>query len=205
MPETSNIQTLDMDIRRSLQVAAETREDNSLSTAIDRFVRKPRVGKLDLVGEAEGVIGQPKDFDKSYHGSTVILCKDIADILVKRYPNWAWAVQPQEFGQVINVFCLQLHSEFGYTIRMVDIMNDPKRREAVKAGHEILRRFGMPDRFNAARVMEMPRDMRGQGIPDISDFSDKKMIRDTEIARKLDSGEWIIVEADGHRYLRAKR
>jgi len=165
MPNPQNIQSLDLDIRRSLQVAAETRTDSSLSTAIDRFVR-PKVGKVDPIGEAEGVIGQPKDFDKSYHGSTVILCKDIATILTKRYPDWAWAVQPQEFGQVINVFCLQLHTEFGYTIRMVDIMNDPNRREAVKAGHEILRRFGMPDRFNAVKVMEMPRDMRGQGIPE---------------------------------------
>ena len=200
-----DIQTLDLDIRRSLQVAAETRTDNSLSTAIDRFISKPKVGKLDPLGEAEGVIGRPDQFDKSYHASTVILVKDIAGVLCNLYPDWAWAVQPQEFGQVINVFCLQLHTEFGYTIRMADIMNDPRRREAVKAGHEILRRFGMPNRFNAVKVAEMPRDMRGQGIPDISDFADKKMIRDTEIARKRDSGEWQIVEADGHGYLRAKK
>ena len=199
------IQTLDTDIRRSLQVAAETRQDSSLSTTIDRFINKRRVGKLDPHGEPEGVINNPKDFDKSYHGSTEILCKDIADILTKRFPMWLWAVQPQEFGKVINVFNLNLHTEFGYTIRMVDIMNDPKRKEAFKAGYEILRRFSMPDRFNAARVQEMPRDARGQGIPDISDFADKKMIRDTEVARKLDSGEWMIVEANGHRYLRAKK
>ena len=84
-------------------------------------------------------------------------------------------------------------------------MNDPKRREATKAGHEILRRFGMPDRFSSQAVMEMPRDMSGQGIPDISNFSNKKMVRDTEIARKLDSGEWTIVEANGERFLRAMK
>jgi len=197
-------ETLDTNIRRSLQVAAETRNDNSLDTVIDIFKRK-RVGKLDPHGEAEGVINNPKDFDKSYHGSTQILCKDIADILTKRYGGWLWAVQPQEFGQVINVFNLNLSTQFGYTIRMVDIMNDPNRKQAYAAGHEILRGFNMPDRFNAVAVMEMPRDAQGNGIPDISDFDNKKQVRDAEIARKLDSGEWVIVEANGQRYLRAKR
>jgi hypothetical protein len=199
------VESLDLNLRRNIQVATENREDSSLATVVNRVMNTKRVGKLDPHGEAEGVITNPKDFDTSIHGSTQILCKDIAEILVKYYGGWAWAVQPNDFGQIINIYNLNLHTEFGYTIRMVDIMNDPKRREAVKGGHEILRRFSMPDRFDAAAVMAMPRDVKGQGIPDISDFENKKMIRDTEIARKLDSGEWKIVEADGIRYLKADK
>ena len=202
MPE---LESIDLNLRRSLQQAAEQRIDASLDTTIDRVRRTRRVGVLDEGAVPEGVVNDPRQLDESYHASTVILCKDIADILVKRYGGWAWAVQPNEFGQIINVYNLHLHTEFGYTIRMVDIMNDPRRLEATKAGHEILRRFGMPDRFSATAVQEMPRDMNRQGIPDISDFENKKIKRDAEIARKLDSGEWVIVEADGKRYLRAKK
>jgi hypothetical protein len=162
-------------------------------------------GKRDPHGEPEGVITNPNQFDDSYRSSTVILCKDMADILVKRYPGWSWAIKPNAFGRMIDVYCLQLHSEYGYTIRMVDIMNDPRRRQATIAGHEILRRFGMPDRMDIDRLKAAPRDARGQCIPDISDFADKKRVREAEIARKLATGEWSIVEADGHRYVRKNR
>jgi hypothetical protein len=200
-----NTETIDLGLRKSLEQNADQRQDSSLSTTINRIMQTKRVGKLDAGAEPEGVITNPNQFDTSYHGSTGILCKDIAEILVKRYGGWAWAVQPNEFGQIINIYNLHLHTEFGYTIRMVDIMHDPRRREAIKAGHEILRRFSMPDRFNAAAVTEMPRDVHGQGIPDISDFEDKKLKRSAEIARKLDSGEWQIVEVDGQRYLKATK
>lgn len=163
-------------------------------------------GKRDPHGEPEGVVTKPDQFDDSYHGSTVILCKDIAEILVKRYPGWMWAVKPNAFGRVIDVFCLQLHDQFGYTIKMVDIMHDPKRRQATIAGYEILRRFGMPDRLNLERLAAAPRDAQGKCIPDISDFADRKRVRDAEIARKLATGEWSIVEAeDGKRYVRKNR
>lgn len=205
MSNHSNVATLDTSLRRNIQQAAENRTDKSLRTSLNRIAYNHADAKLkDKEAEHSGVIQRPDQF-KGLHGSTEILCKDIADILMKRYPNWAWAVQPQEFGQLINVYNLHLHDEFGYTIRMVEIMNDPKRKEAYKAGHDILRRYDMPDRFSASRVMEMPRDAKGKGIPHIEDVGTKKQIRDTEIARKLDSGEWKIVEANGKRYLRAMK
>lgn len=200
-----NIETIDLSLRRSLEKAAQERNDSSLATTISQATNKRRTGVLDEGAEPEGVITNPNELDSSYHGSTAILCKDIAEILVKRYGGWAWAVQPNEFGQIINVYNLHCHTEFGYTIRMVDIMNDPSRREAVRAGGEILRRFRMPDRFNAARVQEAPRDANNMMIPDIEDFPNKKMVRDAEVARKLATGEWQIVEANGMRYLRTTR
>jgi len=201
----SNLETIDLGLRQSLKERAEERSDHTLTTTINRIRTGRHVGRQDVGAEPEGVITRPDQFDSSYHGSTEIICKDIADHLVKRFRGWAWAIQPNEFGRIINIFNLHLSSEFGYTIRMVDIMNDPRRREAIRAGHEILRRFRMPDHFDPDAVMEMPRDLKGQGIPDISDFKNRKQARDAEIAHKLATGEWQIVEVDGMRYLRAKK
>lgn len=159
-------------------------------------------GKRDPHGEPEGVVHNPSLLDENYKASTVILCKDIADLLVKHYPGYSWIVQPDDFGGVFNIFCQNLHNQYGYTIRMVDIMEDPRRREAVRAGGEILARFGMPHRFDRHAILSAPRDMVGNCIPDISDFPDRKRVRDAEVAKKLATGEWSLVEIDGERYVR---
>lgn len=180
---TDNVETFDLTQRRVAQAVAS--------------------GKKDVHGEAEGMVGSPDQLDKFNHPSTVILCKDIADILVKRYPGWAWAVQPQEFGQVINIFNLNLHTHYGFTIRMDDIMNDPRRRWAVRAGHEILRRFRMPDRMSRTVLAEAPRDLHGQCIPDISDFKSKKEKQRAEIALGLATGKMhVVTDEHGRKYLR---
>lgn len=175
------------------------------SAMIKRITRNHAPGKRDPIGEPEGVIRRPDQFDQSYHGSTIIICKDIADILTKRWPGYQWAVQPNERGRVIDVFNLHCHTEFAYTIRMNDIMHDPSRRVAYRAGAEILKRFNMPERFDPAAVATAPRDLKGQMIPDISDMPNSKMKRDAEIARKLATGEWSIVETPEGRYLRTNR
>jgi hypothetical protein len=172
---------------------------------IKRITRNHRPGKHDPIGEAEGVIKRPDQFDSSYHSSTVILCKDIAAILTKKWPKYQWAVKPNQAGRVIDIYNLHCHTEFAYTIRMVDIMHDPSRREAYRAGAEMLKRFNMPERFSPAAVATAPRDLKGQMIPDISDLPDTKMKRDAEIANKLATGEWSIVDTAEGRYLRKNR
>lgn len=167
-----------------------------------RLAQKLAPGKRDPHGEPEGVVGSPKQLDQHYHASTVILCKDIADLLVKRYPGWSWAVQPDDRGGIINIFNLHLHPEYGYTIRMVDIQNDPSRRCAIAGGHEILRRFRMPDRMDPHQLAEAPRDMHGNCIPDISDLPNRKARLRSEIAMGLATGKMKIVEHEGRRYLK---
>lgn len=159
-------------------------------------------GKKDPHGEAEGEVNSPDALDKHNHASTVILCKDIADILFKTFPDWAWAVQPQEFGQVINIFNLNLHTEYGYTIRMVEIMHDPRRKLAYKAGDEILRRFRMPNKMDRALLAAAPRDAHMNCIPDISDFKSKKEKQQAELALKLANGEAEIVYTPEGPYLK---
>jgi len=172
---------------------------------IKRVTRNHAPGRKEAMAEAEGVIQRPEDFDSSYSASTVLLCKDIAAILTNQWPGYQWAIKPNNAGQVIDIFNLHCHTEFAYTIRMIDIMNDPSRREAHRAGAEILRRFGLSDRFSPAEVANAPRDSRQNMIPDISDLPDSKMKRDAEIASKLASGEWSIVDTPEGRYLRTNR
>jgi hypothetical protein len=176
-----------------------------LEAAMRRADHALTPGKKDIFGEAEGEVSAPEGLEQHNTSSTVILVKDIADILTKRYPGWAWAVQPDEHGGIINIFNLHLHTSYGFTIRMDDIMDDPRRRLATVAGHTILRRFRMPDRMNPEELLEVPRDLEGMCIPDISDFKSGKERDNAMIALKLATGEWSIVEGPNGKYLRKNR
>lgn len=102
------------------------------------------------------------------HGSLAILAKDIADILQKNFPGWLWVIEPDQQGQVINIFNHHLHDRWGYTIRTTEIHNDPKRRLAYTAGREILQRFGLEPRGlgpQAALYHSLKRDHHGKIVP----------------------------------------
>lgn len=108
-------------------------------------------GGHDPHKDPEGLIDHPGSMQA--HASTVIACKEIADKLVKHYPGWAWAVEPDERGKVFNILCLNLHDQWGYTIRAVDVIYDPRFREAIRAGGEILRRFRVRGRAKSPDAM----------------------------------------------------
>lgn len=179
--------------------------DNVQPLDLNRARRTLASGKKDPHGDAEGEVHSPQQLEPFNHSSTVILVKDIADILTKRYPGWAWAVQPDERGQVINVYNLHAHTEFAYTIRFDDIMYDMRRKQAYAAGHELLRRFRLPDRLSGAMLAEQPRDAKGMLIPTLDDFDESNMKRNAETAMKLATGEWEIVHTKKGRYLRKNR
>jgi len=132
----------------------------------------------DAGAQPEGEVHHP-DLLVGLSASLHLLAKDVADALIKRWPGFLWAVQPDQRGQIINVFCLNFSGEWGYTIRVTDIQDDPKRKEAIRAGGEILRRFGYTlDRFDAQAANHVPRDFKGEGIPDISDMpASRKKLR----------------------------
>ena len=179
--------------------------DNVETFDLSRVRRTLAPGIKDPGGNPEGVVGHPAQLDVHYHPSTVIVCKDVADILTKRYPGWAWAVEPDDKGQIINVYNLYCHTEFAFTIRYDEIMDDPRRKWATAAGHQLLRRFRMPDRMNPDKLAEAPRDAKGMLIPDLGDFPPSKMKDNAMIALKLATGEWEIVETTEGRYLRKTR
>src|ERR1700754_1278538 len=121
-----------------------TREEKAIAT-VREYARRNGIGRSltghDPNGEPEGFVADHNDLD-GLHASTHILVKDIADALTKQFPGFRWAIQPSEFGKVFNIFNLDFHARYGYRIRYEDIMNDPKRREALKAGAGILKRLG---------------------------------------------------------------
>lgn len=173
--------------------------EDAVRKAVADFSKKE--GKRDPFGDPEGVVKNINDLD--VNASTVILVKDIADKLVHHYPGWQWAVQPDERGQMVNIFCQNLHNMYGYRIRMVDIMNDPARREVIKGGGEILERFKQPTRMDPELLASAPRDLRGNCIPDLTGVASKQDKHRARIAKALADGSMQIMEGpDGKRYAR---
>lgn len=177
-------------------------ESFDFERAYKRALRHTASGRKDHGAEAEGIVQKPSSL--LVHGSTETLCKDIADILVRRYPDWSWAIQPQEFGGVINIYNFHLHNQYGFTLKMDDLSNPrPRKRLVERAGHEILRRFRMPDRMRMDVLAEAPRDIAGNCIPDISDIASKKERQNAEIALGLATGRLEhVTDAQGHQYLK---
>ena len=184
--------------------------EEKLERYLKRIIRQGGMGgRFDPMADPEGWIFKPSAFSAQYHASTTILVKDIGEILDRKYPGWSWVVMPDERNEVINIFNWHLHDTFGYRIKMIDIMYDPGRREALRAGGEILRRFGLtPGPLNsvmAEQIAQLPRDAAGKAIPDISDWAAGKMRTNAEIANALATGRGTIVtQPDGRRMLRIK-
>ncbi len=166
-------------------------------------------GKYDINAEPEGLIYDPNDFDSSYHGSSILITKDIGDFLLRTYPGWSWCVQVNEFGHMIYITNLHLHPTMGSKIRMEDVMYDPTRHCVKQQAGELLERFGMARHGltgeNLSRLVDAPRDAVGNCIPEISDLADKKAATQAEIAKKIAKGEITVYEVNGQKYARIKR
>lgn len=171
----------------------------------------PDQAKYDPFGEPEGVIQDPNHFHPGYHGSTIIIVKEIGTFLKKTYPGWGWVVQVNEFGHMIYILNQHLHPTYGARIRMEDVMQNPdhSRRIIQKNVGEILERFGMLRMGlrgeNLSRLASAPRDGAGNCIPEISDLPDKKAAHQAEIAKKIANGDIQVYEVNGQKYARIKK
>lgn len=132
----------------------------------------------------EGLVHSASDLKVS--AATAVLVKDVAAKIERQYPGFRWAIQPLETGQVMNIFCLDMHDEYGYTILYRDIQHDPDRKEACRAAGEILERFGYtfrkfdhgPLTFDQEAMAALPRDPMGRALfPDLSGTSEKNVSR----------------------------
>ena len=166
-------------------------------------------GVYDPVGEPEGTINDPNNFHKGYHSSSIIIAKELGSYLWKTYPGWAWVIQVNEFGHMIEIMNHHLHPSYGYRIRMEDIMNDPSRRCIKQGAGEILERFGMARRGlsgeNLANLAHALRDAAGNCIPEISDLPDKKAATQAEIAKKVANGDIQVYTVNGQQFARIKK
>lgn len=172
-----------------------------LSEALARHL-KPRV--RDAGAQAEGVANSPDEL-VGLHGSMHILCKDTADLLVRHYPGFLWAVQPDIEARVINIYCLNFHDSWGYTIKVSQLDMDPDRREVVRAGAELLRRFRYPGtKFDMDAANNVPRGPDGKAIPDLSDFAPSRKKAQSEAELAIAEGRGEIIDLNGERLLAVK-
>ena len=100
-----------------------------------------------------------KQPDKVYTGSKAmasLLVANCATKLNEHYPYHYWHVSMVNDMSVINIKCLNVSGEFGYTLYTQVVENDPDLRCVMKAGGEILERAkktrGRDDGINATSI-----------------------------------------------------
>lgn len=153
----------------------------------------------DSAAEPEGEIDNPNDFKN--HSSLVNVAKIGMKLLHTHYPDWPWGLQINEFGRVIHIFNLALHDTWGYTIRADEVEHLRTLRMFIRAGGEILERFGLrAGRFDLSTYAAVKKDPRGRCIPvylsDLEIAAAKKEIRKRALAEAVEKGNFMIA-ADG--------
>lgn len=169
--------------------------------AVAKMVKEQGIGNSltghDPAGEPEGIVNDHQQLQQ-LHASTHILVKDMADLLTRQMPGFRWAIQPSEFGKVFNLFCLDFSARWGYRVKYIDIMNDPKRRIVVRAGREILRRFKYPGCvYRPDRMAQIKRNIQGEAIPDVSGMHVTRFTKRVEIEQALADGTGRVVGTQG--------
>lgn len=120
--------------------------------------------------------------------STRLMMERAMVLLHKQYPGFRWALQGDDRGGVLNVFCRDFHDVWGFRIRYDDVMNDTRLRAVSRAGSEILRRFRYPGiKFVPELMAAIARGPDGQAIPDLSDKGGK-LARKTALAQAVAEG-----------------
>jgi hypothetical protein len=153
---------------------------------------QPAYGSVnpDRHAEPEGEVQRPDQL--KVRALLVNLARDGMALLHKHYPGWHWAIQINQFGGMMNIFNLHLHDTWGFAIRIIEAERDPSRNIFVKAGGDILERFKMPRRgIDFSLLVTMKRDLRGRGIPHLSDLehaSAKRMRRQKRIDAAIRAG-----------------
>ncbi len=168
------------------------RDNGALDNLLKLFKwQKNRPVRPDPVGEPEGEIDNPNEFDN--HSSLVAVAKDGMNQLALHYPGHLWAIQINERGRMFNIFNHALHDQWGYTIRASEVVHQETRRAFIKAGGEILERFGLSrGRFKLHEYAALKKDPRGRCVPvhlsDLEIDAAKKEIRKRKIAEAIAAG-----------------
>jgi hypothetical protein len=71
-----------------------------------------------------------------------LLAKGCAEILERHYPGWLWTIIPDVKQGIIDITSQLLNTKWVYTLHIRVIQNDPTLRDVLRAGGEILERFG---------------------------------------------------------------
>lgn len=181
-------------------MARETNSERALR-AVAELVKRDGIGNSlrghDALGEPEGTVDHP-DALVGLSASTMLMVKDMAARLTAAYPGFRWAIQPSEKGRVFNVFCLDFSGRWGYVLKYTDVMYDPRHRAILRAGREILLRFGYKaTSYKPVLIAALLRNAKGEVIPDVSGLKQSRFTQRAVIERALADGSGRVIGTKG--------
>jgi len=130
--------------------------------------------------------------------SLEVVVKRAGAALEEKYPGWWWCINPDETAGVVYIYALRLSGEWGYTIKIADMQERP-RRLAIAAGGEILERYNIRrGKYKWSLLKGKMVDLRGNYIPDITDrlSKEQKKVRDTELTKAVKEGKAAFAHED---------
>lgn len=93
--------------------------------------------------------------------------KRIAGVLEQHYPNHLWAVNVDARNGIATVHNMGLSGEWGFYIRLKELVNDPFMRKVVHAGGELLERYRVSrGQARQDELDNVPVDFFGRRIAD---------------------------------------
>lgn len=131
-----------------------------------------------------GIVANAHDF---------MLAKEVAEALVKAYPDWLWNVSVSLDHSMLYVIESRLagRKQIAFSIKVNDLDYDLGRnltRRAVNAGGELLERAGFRrGRFDAEKFAALPKTFLGDVMLDVSDKEGatfKKLARVWDVCKK---------------------
>jgi len=157
----------------------------------------------DQNGEPEGLVTDPSDL--LIQGAFETFVRNGAIVLQTHYPGWNWLIQAGEFAGMVNVFSEWLSVDgWGYQINVPrEIRNTDHRAVWLKAGGEILERFGCPrGPFTASSLNNCKRHpITGKFIPHADDEGSKQSKRRADIDMRIANGAIKLIPAGGDRFI----
>ena len=84
--------------------------------------------------------------DANRNINEMVLSKNIADAICKKYPieqGHRWGIHVRADQGVCYIYNLNLSFDYGFTLKLSQLVNDPDFKEAVKAAGEILERYNV--------------------------------------------------------------
>ena len=99
------------------------------------------------------------DTEPELERRNIALSKLIAEKLHKEYPGHLWAVQADIEQGMATVRNLALSGEWGFYLKLSEVVNDPYLKKVKWAGGEILERYRLHrGRFEISQLQELERD-----------------------------------------------
>lgn len=108
------------------------------------------------------------------------IAKDVADHLLKHYPGYLWFVNCSVKAGVVTILCGDFYSNYGYKILLKDIENDPSMKVVMRAGGEILDRYGLR---RGAKTESSLRDLKM--VAGRAAFDYNEMIGENDIPKRF--------------------